>query len=194
VNLDLTSSEYILVAIAIAGIVLAGVLVWLNAKKRKATTAGLRQRFGTEYDRAVQKHGSERKGQATLRDREKRVEKLNIRDLEPAERERFLEQWKSAQARFVDSPKEAVTEADALLSSLMQARGYPLSDFERRVGNMSVDYPEAMENYRAAHAIALKGGDSETSTEDLRTAMVHYHSLFEELLKARVIETTQVAA
>lgn len=193
-NLDLTSSEYILVAIAIAGIVLAGVLVWLNAKKRKATTAGLRQRFGTEYDRAVQKHGSERKGQATLRDREKRVEKLNIRDLEPAERERFLEQWKSAQARFVDSPKEAVTEADALLSSLMQARGYPLSDFERRVGNMSVDYPEAMENYRAAHAIALKGGDSETSTEDLRTAMVHYHSLFEELLKARVIETTQVAA
>jgi hypothetical protein len=183
----LTNSEYIAIAIVIAAILVVGVLAWLNAQKRKATATGLRQRFGTEYDRAVQKSGSESKGQAALLDREKRAEKFNIRDVEPAERERFLEQWKTAQARFVDSPKDAITDADALLSSLIQSRGYPVSDFEQRVGNISVDYPKATENYRAAHAVALKAGDSATTTEELRTAMVRYHALFEELLRARVV-------
>jgi hypothetical protein len=192
-NLHLTNSEYVAIAIVIAGILVVGALAWWNAQKRKATAAGLRQRFGTEYDRAVQTGGSERKAQAALLDRERRAEKFNIRDVEPAERERFLEQWKSAQLRFVDSPKEAVTEADTLLSSLIQDRGYPVSDFEQRVGNISVDYPEATESYRAAHAIALKSGDSATSTEELRTAMVRYHSLFEEFLKARAVDT-KVAA
>lgn len=186
-NLHLTNSEYVAIAIVIAAILIVGALAWLNAQKRKATAVGLRQRFGTEYDREVQKSGSERKGQATLLDREKRAEKFNIRDVEPAERESFLAQWKSTQLRFVDLPKEAVTEADTLLSSLIQGRGYPVSDFEQRVGNISVDYPEATENYRAAHAVALKVGDSGTSTEELRTAMVRYHSLLEELLKARVV-------
>jgi hypothetical protein len=193
VNVHLTNSEYVAIAIVIAGILVVGALAWLNAQRRKAAAAGLRQRFGPEYDRTVQRAGSERKGQATLRDREKRVEKLNIRDVEPAERERFLEQWKSAQLRFVDSPKEALTEADTLLSSLIQGRGYPESDFEQRVGNISVDYPEVAESYRTAHAVALRVGDSGTSTEELRTAMVRYRSLLEELLKARAIDTKAAA-
>jgi hypothetical protein len=187
-NLNFSSTEYIVLAIVLAGILLIGLLSWWNAQRRKAATAGLRERFGTEYDRAVEMGGSERKGQAALLDREKRAEKFNIHDLEPGERERFLEQWKTAQSRFVDSPKDALTEADTLVSSLMQARGYPVSDFERRAANISVDHPQMMESYRAAHAIALKAGDSGTSTEDIRTAMVHYHTLFEELSQAQVID------
>ena len=192
-NLNFTNSEYVGVAIALAGILLIGILVWWNGQRHKATTTGLRERFGTEYDRAVQKHGSESKAEAKLIDSEKRVEKLNIRELEPAERERFLEQWKAVQSRFVDSPKEAVTEADALVSSLMQGRGYPASDFERRVADLSVDHPDVAETYRTAHEIALKVGDRGTSTEELRTAMVQYHSLFEELSQARAVDTKAAA-
>jgi hypothetical protein len=141
----------------------------------------LRQKFGPEYDRAVLTHGSERKAQSKLEDREKRVEKLNIRDLDPTEHERFSKRWEAVQSRFVDSPKGAVAEADDLVSSVMKARGYPVSDFDQRAADISVDHPRVVENYRSAHGIALRVGKDAATTEDLRTAMIHYRSLFEEL-------------
>jgi hypothetical protein len=142
----------------------------------------------------VREHGSERKAQAKLEDREKRVEKLSIRDLDPLERERFSKQWDSVQSRFVDSPKGAVTEADDLVSSLMKARGYPISDFDQRAADISVDHPRVVENYRSAHEIALRVGKNAATTEDLRTAMIHYRSLFDELVQAPAsIERKEVA-
>jgi hypothetical protein len=180
-NLHLTNPQ--LIGIAVAAILVLVALASLYIRNRRATTAGLRQRFGTEYERTVKTHGSERKGEAKLMDREKRVEKLKIRDLAQSERERFLERWKSVQSRFVDSPRGAVTEADDLVSSLMQSRGYPVADFEQRAADISVDHPRVTENYRAAHAIQLRHGKDETNTEDLRTAMIHYRSLFEELMQ-----------
>jgi len=190
----MTTLQLELIATAIALAVVIGALAWWFSQKRKVRTAELRERFGTEYERAVQKQGSERRGQAKLMDREKRVEKLNIRDLEPAEMARFLERWKSVQSHFVDSPTGAVTEADELVTSLMQSRGYPVSDFEQRAADISVDHPRVTENYRAAHAVALRLGKSETSTEDLRAAMVHYHSLFDELVQAQQVVGNKVAA
>ena len=112
-NLNLMDPKLIVIAAAV--ILIIAVFAWLYVRKRRSTTADLRQRFGSEYERAVREHGSERKAEAKLADREKRVEKLNIRDLDPMERERFSEQWKSVQSRFVDSPKGAVTEDDALV-------------------------------------------------------------------------------
>jgi hypothetical protein len=142
----------------------------------------------------VRKHGSERKAEAKLADREKRVEKLNIRDLDPRERERFSKRWESVQSRFVDSPKGAVTEADDLVSSLMKARGYPVSDFEQRAADISVDHPRVVENYRSAHEIALRVGKDEATTEELRTAMIHCRSLFDELVQApATVERKDVA-
>src|ERR1019366_1987980 len=117
-NLNLLDPK--LIALAAVAILIIAVLTWLYVRKRRSTTAGLRQKFGPEYERAVLKHGSERKAEAKLADREKRVEKLNIRDLDPMEHERFLKRWESVQSRFVDSPKGAVTEADDLVSSLMK--------------------------------------------------------------------------
>ena len=172
-----------LIVLAAAVILVIAVLAWLYVRKRRSTTAGLRQRFGPEYQRAVREHGSERKAEAKLTDREKRVEKLDIRDLNPLERERFSEQWKSVQSRFVDSPKGAVTEADDLVSSLMKTRGYPVSDFDQRAADISVDHPRVVENYRSAHEIAMRVGKDQATTEDLRTAMIHYRSLFEELMQ-----------
>ena len=182
--------------IMLAGVVVLviAVLAWLYAQKRRSTTAGLRQKFGPEYERAVQKHGSERKAEAKLANRQDRVEKLNVRDLDPVERERFSTQWESVQSRFVDSPRGAVSEADDLVSTLMKTRGYPVSDFDQRADDISVDHPLVVENYRSAHHIALRVGTNGASTEDLRTAMIHYRSLFEELVQVPTIaETKEVA-
>jgi hypothetical protein len=172
-----------LIVLAVAVVLIIAVSAWLYLRKRRSTTAGLRQRFGPEYERAVREHGSERKAEAKLTDREKRIEKLNIRDLNPMERERFSEQWKSVQSHFVDSPKGALTEGDDLVSSLMKTRGYPTSDFDQRANDISVDHPQVVENYRSAHEIAMRVGKDQATTEDLRTAMIHYRSLFEELVQ-----------
>ena len=180
-NLNLLDPKLIVIAGAV--ILIIAVLAWLYVRKRRSTTAGLRQRFGPEYARAVREHGSERKAEAKLTDREKRVEKFNIRDLNPMERERFLKRWDAIQSRFVDSPKGAVTEADDLVSSLMKTRGYPVSDFDQRAADISVDHPRVVENYRSAHEIAMRVGKDQATTEDLRTAMIHYRSLFEELVQ-----------
>ncbi len=180
-NLHLLDPKLIVLAVVVI-LIIAG-LAWLYARKRRSATAEMRQRFGPEYERAVREHGSARKAELKLADREKRVEKLNIRDLDPIEHERFSKQWESVQSRFVDSPKGAVAEADDLVSSLMKTRGYPISDFNQRAADISVDHPRVVENYRSAHEIALRVGKAEATTEDLRTAMIHYRSLFEELVQ-----------
>ena len=191
-NLHLPDTNLI-VLVAVAILVIA-VLAWLYARKRRSTTANLRKKFGPEHDRAVLLHGAGRKAESKLEDREKRVEKLNLRDLDPLEHERFSKQWASVQSRFVDSPKGAVAEADDLVSSLMKARGYPVSDFEQRAADISVDHPRVVENYRSAHEIALRVGKDAATTEDLRTAMIHYRSLFEELVQAPArVERKEVA-
>jgi hypothetical protein len=191
-NLNLTDPK--LIALAVVVIVIIAVLAVLYVRRRRNTTAALRKKFGPEYDRAVLVHGAGRKAETKLEDREKRMEKLDIRDLDPIEHERFLQRWESVQSRFVDSPKGAVTEADDLVSTLMKARGYPVADFNQRAADISVDHPRVVENYRSAHEIALRVGKDEATTEELRTAMIHYRSLFEELVQVPVsVERKEVA-
>jgi hypothetical protein len=184
-----------LIALAVAVILAVAVLAWLYVqRRRRTTTAELSQRFGPEYELAVGEHGSRRRAEAQLAAREKRVEKLKIRDLGPAKREDVSRQWQALQSRFVDDPKGAVTEADALVSTVMQARGYPVADFNQRAADISVDHPRVVANYRSAHEIALRLGKGEANTEDLRTAMIHYRSLFEELVQVpTAVETKEVA-
>src|ERR1700726_4157127 len=192
-NINLMEPK-VIVLIAAAVILIMALIALVYFRKRRSTTADLRQRFGPEYERAMREHGSERKAEAKLVDREKWVEKLTIRDLDPMERERFSKQWKSVQSRFVDSPKGAVAEADDLVSSLMKTRGYPVSDFDQRTADISVDHPRVVENYRSAHETALRVGKDQATTEDLRTAMIHYRSLFEELVQApMIVERKEVA-
>jgi hypothetical protein len=180
---ELTNPRFIAGAVAI--ILIIFVTVGLYLRKRRKTTAGLRARFGPEYERAVVKHGSERKAEAKLADRETRVEGLKIRELGATERERFIVDWRGVQSRFVDHPKGAVTEADELVSSLLQARGYPVADFDQRAADISVNHPRLVEYYRSAHSVAVRGGKDEASTEDLRNAMIQYRSLFDELVEVR---------
>ena len=183
--------------IMLAGVVILviAVVAWMYVQKTQkydCRTCG--KSLGPSTSERCWSHGSERKAEAKLADREKRVEKLNIRDLDPMEHERFLKRWESVQSRFVDSPKGAVTEADDLVSSLMKTRGYPVSDFDQRAADISVDHPRVVENYRSAHEIALRVGKDAATTEDLRTAMIHYRSLFEELVQVpTIVEKKEVA-
>lgn len=191
-NLNLNDPRVIIGAVVLVLIVVIAVFAYIN--NRRKTTAGLRKRFGSEYDRAVHEHGSETKAEARLADRQLRVEKLKIRDLTPAERERFLADWQTVQSRFVDHPKGAVTEADELVSSLLQARGYPISDFDQRAADISVDHPRLMESYRSAHAIAVRPGKVDATTEELRTAMIHYRTIFDELVHVQTSVAQRSAA
>jgi hypothetical protein len=182
----------ITVAVALLIIILIGVALYVQRQRKR--TSELRQRFGAEYERTVREHGSVNKAQAKLEDREARVERLNIRSLGATERERFVADWQSVQSHFVDRPKNAVTEADQLVSSLMQARGYPLADFDQRAADISVNHPRLMEDYRSAHGVAMRAGNNGTSTEDLRTAMLQYRTLFDELVETKMPGEVQSVA
>ena len=182
-HLNLLDSRVIVSVIVIALIIVVGMTLYV--RERRKTTAGLRKRFGPEYDLAMLEHGSQHKAEAKLVDRETRVETLKIRELGATERERFLAEWHSVQSRFVDHPKGSVIEADELVSSLMQARGYPVADFDQRAADLSVDHPRLVEYYRSAHGVAMRLAGDKASTEDLRTAMIEYRSLFDELVQGQ---------
>jgi hypothetical protein len=178
---------------AIAAIVIVGITAWLFLRKRR--TRNLRTQFGgSEYDRAVKEDGSRRHAEAGLKERTERVAGLNIRLLAPGDRARFVESWRRVEARFVDGPGGAVTEADQLLGDVMSTRGYPVSDFEQRAADISVDHPLVLENYRTAHEIALRQTKGQANTEDLRQAMIHYRTLFEELVGEPELAQAKAAA
>jgi hypothetical protein len=174
--------------IALVVIVAALIVTLLFLRKRR--TAGLRTKFGdAEYARAVKEDGSRRHGEARLDKRTERVEGLHVRPLAPGDRTRFEDSWRRIQARFVDGPASAVSEADQLLRDVMSTRGYPVSDFEQRAADISVDHPVVLANYRAAHEIALRQTKGQASTEELRQAMIHYRTLFEELVSEPKLAT-----
>ncbi|GAA4225748.1 hypothetical protein GCM10022254_08340 [Actinomadura meridiana] len=169
---------WVVIAVIIAAAIVAGVyLVTAGARTRR-----LRQRFGPEYDRAVEREGGRSAAERELRSRENQHEHLDLRDLEPRRREQYREQWVGVQERFVDAPETAVGQADGLVTVLMGERGYPTRGFEENVAHLSVEHGRTMDHYRRAHTISGRAKSGAASTEDLRQAMVHYRALFEELL------------
>jgi len=189
-SVDLSTTQIIIIIAVAAVVVLAIVGIWLAIRKRR--TEKLRTQFGgAEYTRAVREGGSQRKAEAALNERAERVENLHIRPLAPGDRARFTEAWARVQARFVDGPGGAVTDADQLLGDVMSTRGYPVSDFEQRAADISVDHPLVLDNYRAAHQSALRQTKGQANTEDLRQAMIHYRTLFEELVNEPEIARAQ---
>lgn len=169
----------LILAIVLIVVVVAAV-AWLVVQKQKS--ANLKLRFGPEYDRAVKEYGGRTKAEAELSKREQRVAGLNIIPITAADAARFSNAWSSLQGRFVDDPKGVVSEADLLVRELMVKRGYPMGDFELRAADISVDHPIVVKNYRAAQVIAVRDARGEADTEELRTAVVHYRTLFDELL------------
>jgi hypothetical protein len=168
----------IVIVVVVAVIAIAAIILFT----RKRRSQHLKEHFGSEYDRAVEQRGNPAKAEAELINREKRVHSFSIKPLSPEARDRYAEEWSAVQRHFVDDPAVAVTEADALVNRVMGGRGYPMADFEQRAADVSVSYPGVVQNYRSARTIVQRHGRGEAGTEDLRQAMVHYRSLFDELL------------
>lgn len=169
------------VVIVVVAVVVVAIVVWraLAAKR----TRSLQGRFGPEYDRTLQGTDSKRDAEADLAARAERRDKLEIRPLPAAAHDRYVDEWSRVQARFVDDPEGAVHDADMLIQSVMRDRGYPMDDFEQRAADVSVDHPQVVENYREGHRLARASALGDGTTEDLRRAMQHYRSLFEDLVE-----------
>ena len=163
-------------------IIIVAILVAI-AIARRAQSARLHRRFGPEYDRLARERGDRAEAERELAQREERVKKFRLAELPPGARERYAEEWRKVQARFVDAPIAALAEADALIVSAMRDRGYPETDFEQRTADLSADHARALQDYRTAHEISANAGEADT--EDLRRAMVHYRKLFDDLVGAR---------
>ena len=175
-------ATWVWILIAIAAVV---VVVGITLAARQRQTAALRQRFGPEYDREVEARQDRRAAEAELRGRERRRAKLDIKPLPESTRARYAQEWQDVQERFVDQPSEAVVAADQLVYSVMEARGYPMGNFDEQASLVSVDHPEVVDNYRFAHGIKEQVQARQASTEDLREALLRYRSLFDELLRAQ---------
>ncbi|WP_369026208.1 hypothetical protein [Qipengyuania sp. RANM35] len=167
--------------LVVALVVLAGLIAgWLLMQRRR--TDHLRNHFGEEYDRVVETHGNARKAEADLEAREKRVAKFDIRPLTPAEHDRFAGQWHDAKALFVNDPTAAVDKSDDLITEVMKTRGYPVTDFEHRHADLTVEHGDVAKHYLAGHELSERAEAGDASTEDLRLAMTHFENLFDRLV------------
>lgn len=173
------------VALALLSVIAVVMVLTLVARRRRV--ARLRGEFGSEYDLAVSSAGGERKAQRELEGRRKHVDDLQIQPLSIAERERYLSEWKSVQSKFVDEPGQAIVDADRLIMEVMRLRAYPVSEFEQRAADISISYPALVSNYRAARAIAVKNAQHLADTEEMRQALIHYRSLFAELVETAAV-------
>jgi len=174
--------EALIAVVVIAAVALA-VAAWVYSRQQRSKK--LQENFGPEYERALrQTDRNKTQAERELEERQKRVQQLDLRELTPDERSRFAEDWRQTQARFVDEPKVAIQDADALIVQVMEAIGYPMSDFEQRADDISVTHAEVVPHYRAAHAMAQRDQTGQASTEELRQAFVHYRALFDEMLGA----------
>jgi len=181
------NATYMIVTVVLILVILGVILGLVFA--RRGRSKKLRDHFGSEYEHTVEVLGDEKKAQLELEERQKHVGALDIHPLSASEHKRYLADWAAVQSKFVDEPGQAIVDADGLIMEVMQLRAYPLSDFEQRAADISVSYPALVSNYRAAREIALKNKQHQVDTEELRRAMIHYRSLFEELV---VTEATVV--
>jgi hypothetical protein len=186
-DMNAYSPQIIISACAVVLLILL-LIVWGIARQRSVRrTAILRSRFGPEYDVAVKEYGSRRKAETALESRLHRVEGLTLRPLDEGEQRRYLAEWDAIQARFIDHPRGAVTEADELINHVLTTRGYTGGRFNQRVVDLSVHHARLADPYRRANATVVRAGKNEATTEELRSAMILYRALFEELIQTKTV-------
>jgi hypothetical protein len=190
--MDFEYTNPALISSIVAVVLLTIVAISIAMRQRVVQTKNLRERFGPEYDFVLRESESRRKGEARLLAREKRVQLLKLHELTPTQRAHYLAAWELVQSRFIDHPRGAVIEADELLTSLLQARGFPAERFEQRAADLSVDHARLVDTYRSSSAIAARAGKNIATTEELRTAMVHYRTLVDDLLQTETSMTERV--
>ncbi|WP_405429920.1 hypothetical protein [Micromonospora sp. NBC_00617] len=173
------SPTQIIVIVLVVLVIVAAIAV---AVRTIGHRRALRSRFGPEYDRLVQEQDSRSAAERELRDRERRHAELTLTPLSPESRARYAATWEELQIRFIDSPGETVGDADELVTRLIAEQGYPTGDFSDQIAHLSVEHARTLTNYRDAHEIHLRNSRGEAGTEELRQAVVHYRTLFADLL------------
>ena len=171
--------------IVVLGLAALAAVAWFLMRRRE-----LQQRFGPEYDRTVEESDNRLAAEKELRERESRHAELELRELDPAARARYTEQWQQIQTRFVDAPENAVGAADELVTELIAERGYPTDDYDERLSHLSVEHARVLSDYREAHDINLRNQRGEATTEQLRLAVLHYRSLVTDLLGDETADVT----
>lgn len=175
----------IIIVVVLVLVVLGALLAPIMARRKRSEK--LHDQFGNEYDHTVEAMGGEKKAHKEFEERQSHVDSLDIQPLTVETRDRYREDWAAVQSRFVDEPGQAIEDADHLIVEVMRTRAYPVSDFEQRAADISVQYPTLVSNYRAAKEIAIKNKQNEANTEELRQALIYYRSLFEELLETKTV-------
>ncbi len=179
----MTEVERLWTIIALAAVaIVIGVLLYARHRAR-ARHAALERRFGPEYDRVVEQVGSTEKADRELLERTRRVEHFRRKPLSSEDRAQFAAAWERIQRKFVDDPAIAVTSANELINDVMRARGYPTQHYEQRVADLSVDHPNVIQHYRAAHDLGRSVHNGTMDTEQLRQAVIHYRFIFADLLQ-----------
>ncbi|GLZ34150.1 hypothetical protein Lesp02_63370 [Lentzea sp. NBRC 105346] len=173
-----TGGVIVLVIAVLVVLALAGFAAMKFAQRKR-----LRERFGPEYDRTVADSDNRFSAEKELSEREKKHSEFELRPLSPSAQDSYSRHWAVLQEQFVNSPEKAVTDADRLVTDLMAERGYPTEGYEAQLSVLSVEHAKTLDHYRKAHDISERQEIGEASTEDLRMAMVHYRSLFEDLLR-----------
>ena len=181
------NSTYIIIAVVLVLVVIGALLALIFSRRQQSER--LHDQFGSEYDHTVEAMGDKKKAHKELDERQKHVDSLDIQPLSVETRDRYLADWAAIQSRFVDEPGQAIIDADRLIMEVMQTRAYPVSDFEQRAADISVQYPALVSNYRAAKEITTKNKQNEANTEELRQALIYYRSLFEELLETEIVKS-----
>jgi hypothetical protein len=176
------TTAQVVILIIIVVLLLAALVVGLRIARRKQQTSQLRGQFGPEYDATVGARGNREAAERELAERQSRRAEIQLRELEPQRREELSTEWQQVQARFVDEPVLATSEAHVLVRRVLSERGYPTQDLDSQTDLVSVDHPEVVGDYREAVRRTQAGEKGEATTEDLREAMVHYRSLFSRLL------------
>ena len=177
----MTTTEIVLLVVAIV-VVLLIVAAVLAAARKKKRTQELRGTFGDEYDRTVETSDKRRDAERELAARKEEHDRLDIRPLSSASRQRYLTAWDGVQNRFVDNPVLALSEADALLTQLLDERGFPTGDSRESERMLSVEHGRVLEGFRAGHAIEQANTSNRADTEQVRQGMLHFRQVFEELV------------
>jgi hypothetical protein len=173
---DVETWEWFVIAAGGAAVLVLA-LALMRIRRRRTR---LKRRFGPEYERAVADSGTGA-GERRLGEIESRRGELRIQPLSLAARDRYLDEWRLAESRFVSDPREAAGIAERLVERALHERGYPDDDGETLVGLMSVDHPDLAERYRHGHAM-LEGVNGR-STEDLRKAMLDFRAVLEDVVQ-----------
>lgn len=185
----MSSGTTAIVVVVVIVIIAALAAVALTSRRRR-----LQQQFGPEYDRAVEEQNGRLRAEAELTDRQRRVRKLDIRPLSDEARSRYTADWMVIQEQFVDAPQSAVSDAYALVTTVMKDRGYPTEDDEQVLADLSVEHAQTVGQFRSARVITMNAAAGDAATEDLRQALIHYRALFSDLLGPAVPDASDAPA